>query len=84
MDGGVPVPIKIKMFHSIHNSIFEDGNAYFYFFWESTQIRKQIVPRHNLYTKIKENALKPKKYNAQEMALDVFLNDEDAFMDKKI
>jgi len=37
-----------------------------------------------MYTKIKENPLKPKKYNAQELALDVFLNDEDAFMDKKI
>ena len=29
LDGGVPVPIKIKMYHSIHNSLFEDGNAFF-------------------------------------------------------
>lgn len=37
-----------------------------------------------MYTKIKVNTLKPTGYNAQELALGNFLNDEDAFMDKTI
>lgn len=24
------VPIKVKMMHSVHNSLFEDGNSYVY------------------------------------------------------
>jgi hypothetical protein len=27
LDGGVPIPFKVKMFHSVHNSLFEDGNS---------------------------------------------------------
>jgi hypothetical protein len=28
LDGGQYVPFKIRMFHSVHNSLFEDGNAF--------------------------------------------------------
>jgi hypothetical protein len=37
-----------------------------------------------MYTKIKNDSLKPVNYNAQELTLDKLFNDSDAFMDKKI
>lgn len=42
--GGDYIPIKIRMLHSVHNSLLEDGNSYVYLYWESNDIKKQVIP----------------------------------------
>lgn len=59
LDAGTYVPIKIKVVHSVHNSLYEDGNSWVYVYWQSERIRKQIIPQQYLFTKIKSDPLKP-------------------------
>lgn len=41
--GGDYVNIKVYAMHSVHNSLMEDGNAYVFLKWESSEIRKEII-----------------------------------------
>ena len=48
LEGNVYVPITIKAIHSVHNSLMEDGNSWVYVYWQSSMIRKQIIPQQFL------------------------------------
>lgn len=44
LEAGVFNKIKIRTMHTVHNSLYETGVAFCYLFWESGQIKKQVVP----------------------------------------
>lgn len=76
LEGGVFNHIKVKTMHTVHNSLYETGNAFIYLFWESSIIKKQVIPAAYFYTKEVTPAVAPMDYDPLLYKLDALMDND--------
>jgi hypothetical protein len=67
--GGIKVRIVLKYFHSVHTSIFNQGQAFVKLSWSNDDFRESVIPSKYLMTSYDQNPLKITNYNTNEAQL---------------
>ena len=60
--GGLKYEFRFFVYHSVHNSFYEDGTAYARLFWKSNQFHQDIIREENFYLGNKIPPLKLSNY----------------------
>lgn len=78
--GNTKFKFTIKYFHSIHTSVFTDGQVYFKLFWQSRDFQESLIHSNYLYSSFDFNPLKIYDYDPEEMNLRRLRDNDQAFL----
>jgi hypothetical protein len=78
--GNTKFKFTIRYFHSIHTSVFTDGQVYFKLFWQSRDFQETIIQSDYLYSSFDFNPLKIYDYDPEEMILRRLRDNDQAFI----